>query len=57
MNETHIAKLEAKAAARKVLTDRALLDLRQRIDTFGSNGALFVAPYQLQPGPDPTQPA
>ena len=33
MNETHIAKLEAKAAARKVLTDRALLDLRQRIET------------------------
>lgn len=33
MNEAHIAKLEAKAAARKALTEHALLDLRQRIET------------------------
>lgn len=34
-----------------------LLPAGEGIVTFGSDGSLFVAPYQLQPGPDPTQPA
>jgi hypothetical protein len=34
-----------------------LLPAGEGVVTFGSNGALFVAPYQLHPGPDPTQPA
>lgn len=34
-----------------------LLPAGEGVVTFGSDGALFVAPYQLQPGPDPMQPA